>query len=435
MALRSNRATEGWLGLDRARGWDDFVEAMRLVEAPQLNVVYADVEGNIGYWVTGTVPVRARGTGMVPAPGWTGEYEWVGEVPFEEMPHALNPAQGYVVTCNHRIVADDYPHYLGEVWMNGYRARRIVDVLEAKDRLSVEDLAALHVDVHSIPGLELAAHLAQLSSPDPDVQAAIDLLRDWDGQLAPESVGATLYEVTLYHLWHNVLSDALDEDLLYRLLGEGVHPLLYSCNEYHGHVTVALLRMLDDPDSAWVQDAGGKEALLLRSVEEAVSWLKGALGDDMELARWQWGQLHQVVFPHGLGVQPPLDRVFNLGPHPMGGDTDTVCQTAFMARDPYGVNSWAPSHRQVITLGDMAQSSIIHAPGQSGQLGSDHYDDLIEPWLRGDYVPMLWTRAQVEQAARARLQVEPVEGAAFSPAPSAFDVASLPDFSDEDEGT
>ena len=113
---------------NEAGNWDEFVDAMRLIEAPQLNVAYADVDGNIGYWVTGKVPVRAKGQGMVPAPGWTGEYEWVGEVPFEEMPHALNPEQGYVVTCNNRIIPDDYPHFLGTVWMNGYRARRITDV-------------------------------------------------------------------------------------------------------------------------------------------------------------------------------------------------------------------------------------------------------------------------------------------------------------------
>jgi len=151
MALLPSSLIAGWLRPDTAQGWNDFVEAMRLIEAPQLNVVYADVEGNIGYWVTGRVPVRAKGQGLVPAPGWSGEYEWVGEVPFEEMPHALNPAQGYIVTCNHRIVPDDYPHYLGSVWMNGYRARRIVDVFESKQTLSRDDFRALHVDFHSLP--------------------------------------------------------------------------------------------------------------------------------------------------------------------------------------------------------------------------------------------------------------------------------------------
>jgi penicillin amidase len=409
MALRPCPAVQGWLQLDQAQGWDDFVAAMHLIEAPQLNVPYADVHGNIGYWVTGKVPVRSKGQGLIPAPGWTGEYEWVGEVPFEEMPHALNLEQGYIVSCNHRIVPDNYPHYLGSVWMNGYRARRIVDVFEDKFKnkgtLSPDDFRALHVDFTCIPGLELAAHLKDLSSSDVDVRAALERLRAWDGNLAADSVAGTLYEVTLYRLLHNLLEPALGAELLLQLLGEGPHPLLYHSTEFHGHTTVAVLRMLSDPDSAWVQEAGGRDALLLRSVEEAVTWLKETLGIEMD--EWQWGKLHGAIFPHAMGIQPPLDQVFNRGPYPIGGDTDTACQTAYLAREPYNANAWAPSFRQIVDMGNLSQSLIAHPPGQSGQLGSPHYDDLIEPWLKGEYHPMLWTREQVEQEAEGRLRLEP----------------------------
>ncbi len=405
MALRPCPAIEGWFRLDQAQGWDDFVAAARLIQAPQLNIPYADVDGNIGYWVTGKVPVRARGQGLVPAPGWTGEYEWVGEVPFEEMPHALNPTQGYVVTCNHRIVSADYPHYLGSVWMNGYRARRIVDVFESKGTLSPDDFRALHVDFYCIPGLELVARMEGLSSPDPGVQAALETLRAWDGNLTTGSVGGTLYEVTLYRLLHNLWEPALGQELLYQLLGEGVHPLLYASNEFHGQGTVTALRMLDDADSAWVREAGGREALLLRSLGEAVAWLKETLGPEMD--RWQWGRIHRATFPHSLGIQPPLDRVFNRGPYPIGGDTDTACQTAYLAHDPYDVKAWAPSFRQIVDMGDLSRSVVAVPPGQSGQLGSPHYDDLIEPWLKGEYQPMLWTREQVEREAEGRLHLEP----------------------------
>jgi len=294
MALQPCPAIEGWFRLNRARGWDEFVAAMRLIEAPQLNVPYADVEGNIGYWVTGKVPVRAKGQGLVPVPGWTGEYEWIGEIPFEEMPHALNPTQGYVVTCNHRVVSDDYPHYLGSVWMNGYRARRIVDVFEGKGMLSLEDFRALHADVYCIPGLELTARMRGLSPSDPDVQMALERLRAWDGDLTTDSVGGTLYEVTLYRLLHNLWEPTLGQELLHQLLGEGIHPLLYASNEFHGHGAVTALRMLDDPDSTWVQEAGGKDALLLRSLGEAVTWLKEKLGPEME--EWQWGRLHGAIW-------------------------------------------------------------------------------------------------------------------------------------------
>ena len=404
MALRPAPIVQGWFQLNLASGWDDFVEAMRLIEAPQLNVVYADVAGNIGLWVTGKVPLRQQGRGMLPSPGWSGEYEWVGEVPFEAMPHALNPAQGYVISCNHRLVGDDYPYELGSLWMNGYRARRLVDVFEQKGVLSPADFRALHGDFYSIPGLEFAAHFRGLSSPDPAVQAALEALRSWDGDLGPEVVGGTLYEVTLYRLVRNLFESALGEDLFYALMGEGTHPLLHHSTEFYGHATVAALRILSDADSPWLQEAGGRQALLLRSLGEAVRWLSEKLGPRME--DWRWGRLHQAVFPHAMGIQPPLDRVFNRGPYPVGGDTDTVCQTAFKARTPYGVEAWAPSYRQIIDMGDLSRSLMMLAPGQSGRLGSPHYDDLIAPWLAGEYIPMLWTREQVERQAAARLVLE-----------------------------
>ena len=405
MALRPCPAMQGWLSLNKASDWDEFVEAMRLIKAPQLNIAYADVEGNIGYWVTGQVPVRARGNGTLPAPGWTGEYEWVDEIPFEEMPHALNPKQGLIVSCNHKIVPDDYPHFLGAVWMNGYRARRIAEVLGSKDKLSPDDFAALHMDFTCIPGREFVERLATLTTDDPDVQLALEYLRAWDGALTVDSVGGALYEVARYQLVRNLLEPGLGQDLTLRLMGKGFHPLLMPASEFYGHDTVVMLKMLDQPNSWWVQQAGGREAVIARSLRQAVEWLRKELGP--EVNNWQWGRIHRASFPHAMGIQKPLDRVFNCGPLPIGGDTDTPCQTAMTPDDPYDNKAWAPTFRQIVDMGDLARSLVIIPPGQSGQLGSAHYSDLAELWLRGEYIPMLWTREQVEGAAEGKLLLSP----------------------------
>jgi penicillin amidase len=407
MALRPGRAPEGWLQLNKARNWDEFVEAMRLIEAPQLNVAYADVDGNIGTWVTGKVPVRAKGDGMVPAPGWTGEYEWVGEVPFEEMPHALNPSQGYVLNCNHCLVADDYPHFLGTVWMNGYRAQRIAEVFAGKPQLGVADFEALQLDFTCLPGQQFVNLLEGLESADPDVQLALDYLRGWDGRLTTDSIGGTVYEVARYSVVRNLVEPGLGSELTNRFMGLGFHPLLHYASEFYGHDTVVMLRQLDDADSWWVQQAGGKEALLGRSLKQAVAWLRSELGPNP--GDWEWGRIHRASFEHPLGLQKPLDRVFNRGPFAIGGDTDTVCQTAMGPEDPYDNKAWAPSFRQIVDLGDLSRSVAMHPPGQSGNLASPHYDDLIEPWLKGEYYPMLWTREQVEQGAMACLTLTRVE--------------------------
>jgi penicillin amidase len=404
MALRPGPSLLGWLRLNQAAGWDDFVDAMRLVEAPQLNVAYADVEGNIGYWVTGRTPIRAAGDGSIPAPGWSGDYEWIGEVPFEQMPHALNPAQGYLVTCNHRIVDESFPYFLGNVWMNGYRARRIAEVLESKPLLGVDDFRLLHLDFTCAPGKEFVAALEDFSSSDPATNAALEVLRAWDGQLTPDAAGGAIYETVRYALVRRLLEPGLGKDLALRLMGQGFHPVLLPSHEFYGHDTVALLRLLRQPENWWLQQAGGKQALLEQAFKEALAWLKAHLGVDAKTC--QWGQMHRAIFPHPLGIQKPLDRVFNRGPFPIGGDTDTPCQTAMNPANPYDNNSWAPSYRQIINMADIAASVAICPPGQSGQVSSPHYDDQIRPWLAGEYHPMLWTRQQVESHARRKLTLQ-----------------------------
>ena len=404
MALRPCQAVQGFRALNRVEGWDAFVDAMRLIEAPQLSVVYADVEDNIGYWVTGKVPIRAQGQGLIPAPGWTGEYEWVGTIPFEEMPHALNPERGYIVTCNHRIVSDDYPHFLGAVWMNGYRARRIVEVFDAKDKISAEDHANLHLDFTSLSGADFVQRLAGLASPNADVSLALELLRQWDGVLSPDSSAGSVFKVTMYHLVRGVLESALGEDLALDYLGRGPHPLLQPTTEFNGHSTVAMLAMLDNPQSWWIEQAGGREKVLTDALKQAIEYLRQEFGPDT--GAWAWGNLHKVVFAHSLSVRPPLDRIFDIGPFPIGGDGDTVCQTAYLPDDPYYNNAWSPSHRQIFDMGDLPGGLASVPPGQSGQVGSPHYDDLVRPWLEGSYFPVLWTREAVEAACGDKMILE-----------------------------
>lgn len=401
MALRSFQTINGWLALNRATGWDDFVAAMCQIEAPQLSVAYADIYGNIGYWVTGKVPIRAKGDGRTPAPGSTGEYEWIAEVPFEEMPHALNPAQGYVVHTNNRPISADYPYFLGDVWMNGYRARRIAEILESNVKLSPDDFCAMHLDFYCIPGMEFVSRLKDVETSDPDVQLALGILRAWDGNLNPETVEGSLYEVTRYTLVRNLLEPGLGAELSSRLMGQGLHPILLPTNEFYGHDTVTMLRLLDTPDSWWIKQAGGRTALLEKSLKQAVAWLRENLGPDV--ANWQWGKIHQIPFSHALSLQKPLDKVFNRGPFPIGGDTDTICQTGMNPNDPYENKAWSPTFRQIVDLGDLSRSRSIIPPGQSGQLGSPHYADLVDPWLHGECLPMLWTREQVEQEAATKL--------------------------------
>ena len=401
MALQPAEIIRGWWLLNRAANWDEFVEAMRWISAPQLSVSYADVEGNIGYWMTGKIPVRAKGDGRFPVPGWTGEYEWVGEVPFEEMPHALNPKRGYIINTNNKVVGDDYPHYLGSIWMNGYRSRRLEELINAKEKLTLDDHAAMQTDVTSLPGKEFVEAIGDFQSDDPDVALALRLLREWDFKLTPDSVGGSVYEVARYTLVRELLLSAVDEELAYRIMGKGFHPLTLYTSEFYGYDTVSLLRFLRSPDNWWVKRAGGREKWLSRSLKQAIGWLRENYGNNPK--NWEWGKLHELPLVHLIGVQPPLDKIFNPPPLRIGGDSDTPCQTGVVPDAPYKATSFAPSHRAIIDLKDWDNSRIVILGGQSGRLASPHYADMVPLWYEKRHHPMLWSREAIEAQAEGKL--------------------------------
>jgi penicillin amidase len=405
MALRPCPAIMGWHRLNRAKGWDDFVDAMRLIEAPQLSICYADVNDNIGYWITGRTPIRAKGLGMIPAPGWTGEYEWVDEVPFEEMPHALNPKKGYVVNCNNKIIDDDYPYFLGTIWMNGYRVRRLSEMIESKEKLGPADFIAMQTDITCIPGQQFVELLKDFTSEDNDVKFALEKLRSWDGKLTTQSVAGTIYEVTRFTLVRNLVEPVLGKDLFYAYEGKAFNPVLFPDHEYFGNDTQAVLRMLQNPDSWWVTQAGGRQTVLEKSFKDAIAWLRSELGADA--TKWQWGKIHRLTIAHAMAMQKPLDQVFNRGPYEVGGDTDTPWQSAMAPDEPYDNKLWSPSVRHIFDMSDLSRCQFVLPCGQSGQLGSPHYDDLVESYLTGKLRTMLWTRDQIEADLEGKLTLVP----------------------------
>lgn len=392
------------LRLNRAGDWIEFSDALRSAEAAQLNFVYADVDGNIGYRVAGKVPVRANGDGSLPAPGWAGTHEWTGFIPFDEMPYAFNPPEGWIVSANHRIAPTTYPHELGNAWMNGYRARRIVDVISAADKVTVDMCRALQSDVLSLPGAQFVQIVTRIKSEDPAVRLAIDLLSAWDGRLDPDTVGGTVYEVARYELIQ-LLLEPVDVELRRGLTGIGPSSLLAPGNELYANDTVAMLGMLERDDSWWIARAGGRDAAIAEGLKRAITWLRDHVGKNP--SRWRWGRIHRVRFPHPVGLRPPLDRVFDRGPYPIGGDMDTPAQTGISPANPYDARASCPSYRQIVDLGDLERSLSVHAPGQSGQIGNRHYDDLVRMWRANEYHPMPFGRAAVTNYAARTLRLEP----------------------------
>ena len=405
-SLTPNTIISGFFDISQADNWKEFSKGVEKVQAPQLNIVYSDVEGNIGMYVSGRVPVRKKGAGDVPVPGWTGEYDWTGEISHAEMPHVLNPDCGYIISCNHKITDDDYPHYLGNSFMNGYRAARIEEKFKEVKLIDYKLVQDLHMDVISIPGKRVRDGLIKgLRTAKPKAQKLIDLFTEWDCSLDENSIGGTVYQVFLYTLVKNIVEPHLGQNLTEKYMGVGEHPLLLPVNELLGHSTEAVFRIFQNSDSKWVPSGKAALSVIEKSLVESCLWLEENMG--YESSNWQWGNLHKAEFQHSMAIKKPFDRVFNAGPFPIGGDTDTVHQSAYNPSTPYHSTAWSPSNRFIMDVGNWNACVAISPPGQSGVLGSSHYDDMVPLWRTGKYIPMPWSRDKVEEAAESKLVLKP----------------------------
>lgn len=393
--------------LPHIRNCTEFHELLRRWTGPVQNIVYADVEGNIGYTLAGRMPVRntdAGHDGRVPVPGWTSECEWRGYVPFEDWPHVINPPEGMLITANAKPVDDDYPCFLGHAWMPGFRAARITELLKDARQLAVADFCRMQFDQQSVLARRTGSHLSRLNTDH-----ANSLFQDWNGDLSADSAAAALYQVfirrLLYNLYDLVAGDSpAESNLADRFVGQGPHPLVAATSYYGSNGRALIAGLLDTPDSPLFRERS-RDALMLQSLREAVEFLRWQLGPEMD--DWRWGDLHQLTFAHPLGQIKPLDKLFNRGPCPIGGDETTVWAASAYYHSLDSEPMVGPVCRFVVDLGDLSRSRSLNVPGQSGQPGSRHYADRIQAWFEGDYYPLLYRRQDVVAQAEATLHLLP----------------------------
>jgi len=405
-SLQPNTIMGGFFDINESKNWNDFSQGVEKIKAPQLNIVYSDVIGNIGLYVSGRVPVRNSGRGDVPVPGWTGEFDWVSEIPHNEMPHVLNPRCGYIISCNNKITDDSYPHFLGNSFMNGYRAARIEEKFKELHKIDFQLVQDLQMDMHSIPGMRIKEGLISgLRTAKPKAQKLIDILLEWDCNLDKDSIGGIVYQIFLFTLIKNIVEPHLGAELTAKFLGIGDHPLLLPVNELLGHSTESIIRIFQNPNSKWVPTGKSALNLIEKSLVDSCLWLEKNMG--LEVVEWKWGKIHMAEFQHSLSVKKLMSQIFNKGPYPIGGDTDTVHQSAYNLSDPCNNTSWCPSNRFIIDVGNWDDCLVISPPGQSGILGSRHYDNMIHLWRTGDYIPLLWSRQKVEELTEYTLVMKP----------------------------
>ncbi len=366
--------------------------------SPASNLIWADRHGSIGYKLVGRLPLRRGGCPDLPKPGWSGEFEWEGTIPYEELPETIDPPSGFLVTANNRIVGDDYPHHITSEWLDGFRAKRIEQLLEETDKHDLESFEQIQSDNLSLPGLEAAARLSRLHPRGQREISAIERLRSWDGRLDPETIAGTIYQAFLLRLAREVARCAIgDRDLCERWLDRadnGFTPHITSPWRWHSH----LMSLWEEGDEELIGRPW--DGLVLEALAGALDDLNDRFGPDPEA--WRWGRVHEMKFPHPLGDANPLfDRLLNRRLR-AGGAQETVSQIAYDPNDPYNA-VWAPSWRMVADPTAPERSRWQAFTGQSGHPASPHYDDLQVDWLEGRTQPMggegPWSELELVPAA------------------------------------
>lgn len=376
------------LSLDTARSWPEFLAALERWKVPSENLVYADVDGNIGWVAAGLTPIRRNWTGLLPVPGHEGKYEWDGFLAVADLPQSFNPPSGFIATANHNILPPDYPHRIAYEWGAPHRYRRIVEAIEPRRDFTREAFERLQHDEVSLPAraivdaLQVAAAVAPPATP---VRArALRMLTAWDGELHRDSAPAALYGLWLPHLQ--------------RAFAEAV---VAPADRPHAPERLLLERLL----AVLRRPSQAQLALLVGgSLEAAWTEAEAKMGPP---ENWAWGRLHHARFAHPLATTPAREALLDLPPVPRGGDATTVNNTGSGLRQTSGA-----SFRQVIDVGNWDGSSTINVPGQSGQPESPHYADLLPLWAEGRYHPMLFSRQAVERHLAGRLRLVPKSMAA-----------------------
>ena len=382
-------------GFNTAKNWDEFRAAAQEFHVPPQNLLYADVEGNIAYQMPGDIPIRAKGDGTIPVPGWTDEYEWTGYIPFEELPYTVNPPEGYIATANNQVPPSDYPHWITYDWDYGFRAQRIVDMIQnAPGKIDIAYIQQMQGDSFDA---NAALYVPILLETDGLSEEHVNLLKDWDFQDRVDSTAAAVFNAFWRHLLQNTFNDDMPEE---RYFPDGGS----RWNEIMRHM---------DASSAWWDDRSTKDVvetqndIVKKSFEQGVAELEEIFGKDT--SKWKWGDMHASTFRNGtlgesgIGL---IENLFNRGPFPTGGGEALVNATGWSVRDGYETN-WLPSMRMIVDMGDLSNSVTVHTTGQSGHAYHPHYIDMAELWTGIDYYPMLWDLDTVTADAEGHLVLTP----------------------------
>ena len=370
----------------RARDGNELADSMRGWVDPCNNFLFADVDGNIGYLCRGEIPIRPLENARLPVPGWTGEHDWQGNIPFEEMPRSINPPEGYIATANNKPVGDDYPYYISSEFTPGFRAERVTAGLLALDKPTAADMAEVHSERISIPAQAflryMRAHRSQIKAEGVHAILALEKLLAWDGSMDAEEVAPTIYSALRDALLHRIYLYNLGETLT----GEGWHPANRGTAAFVARLRNQLIYMFPEDDRRLLPPRETWPSMMSAALADGVAKLRATLGDGLD--QWRWDRVHQARPVHTLSVAfPELAKQLDPPAIPMSGDGDTPLAGAYSPADMATVSGLSVA-RYAYDLADWDNSMWAIPLGASGNAGSPHYHDQAETWRQVQMIPM-----------------------------------------------
>jgi penicillin amidase len=398
-ALTPRRTAAAIFALGAASDWASFRQAAQLFEVPSQNLLYADVDGNIGYQAPGLIPIRASGDGTLPTPGWSSAYGWTGYIPFEALPQIYNPPSGVIVTANNAPVGPDYPYLITKDWDLGYRADQIMTRLQTlistKVPITTDTMSEIQADNHSAIAAVLVPVLQKIAVTG-DAKQAQELFDGWDYKVDADSAAAAYFNI----VWRNLLVDLFGDKLPGGAALTG------------GHRAFAVVTaLLEQPNARWWTSdrvgSAGRDTMLERAMVQAAKEGTRLMGSNVK--NWKWGSIHTLELRNasfGESGVAPIEWLFNRGPYELAGASSVVNAVGWDARVGYGVN-WVPSMRQVISLADFDDSTWVNLTGASGHAFHPNYVDQTPLWQ--DHKTRAWpfSEAAVKKAIKDTLRLTP----------------------------
>ncbi|MFU8946403.1 penicillin acylase family protein [Mycetocola zhadangensis] len=398
-ALTPGRTAGAIFAVNAASDWSTFREGAKLFEVPSQNLVYADVDGNIGYQAPGLIPIRSSGDGTTPQPGWTSASGWQGYIPFEALPSTFNPAEGYIVTANNAVVDASYPYLITKDWDAGYRADRINDrirgLVDESTPITSELMSDIQADNYNAMAEVVQPYLDELT-PAGNAKNGKSLLEGWNFEDDADSAQSAFFNI----FWRTLLEQNFADNLPKSLPPAGG-------SQWFSIVT----RLLAQPNSAWWTNEDlnvlNRDDALTAALSAAWTEAVNLMGDDPE--DWTWGELHTLTLRNasfGESGIAPIEWLFNRGPYELAGGSSVVNATGWYAPNGYVVD-WVPSMRQVIDLADPDASTWVNLAGASGHAFAPTYTDQTELWQEHKTRQWIFTPDAVGTAAADVLTLTP----------------------------